>query len=147
MTHVRQQLRERIATNVTGLTTTGTNVFQSRVHDLATAELPCLLVFSNSESSERDSFLSSDGITRSVEVVIEGYAWATSNLDDTLDTISEEVETAVAADPTCNSLAKDTVLNGTEIELTGEGDSPLGVVRLTWLVGYRTDANTPGTAI
>ena len=30
--HVRQQIRERIATDLTGLTTTGSKVYQSRVY-------------------------------------------------------------------------------------------------------------------
>ena len=59
------------------------------------------------ETDERDTFQTMDGLTRNLAVVIEGYAKGASNLDDTLDTISEEVEIAVAADPTCNGLAKE----------------------------------------
>ena len=32
--HIRQQIRERVGTTLTGLSTTGSNVFQSRVFNL-----------------------------------------------------------------------------------------------------------------
>ena len=40
MSHVRQQIREAFGTACTGLTTTGSNVFQSRSYPLETADLP-----------------------------------------------------------------------------------------------------------
>lgn len=149
MTHVRQQIRERIATNVTGLTTTGARVYQSRVYNLEAANLPGLLVYSNNETSERDTMgiLANQDLDRTLELVIEGYASTASNLDDVLDLIAEEVETAVAADPTCNGLSKDLFLSETTISLTGEGDSPAGVLSLTFEVSYRTTTTAPGTAL
>ena len=147
MSHVRQQIRERIATNVTGLTTTASRVFQSRVYNLQSTELPGLLVYTTSEQSERDTFIGSNGLNRVVDVVIEGYAKATSNLDDSLDTISAEVEAAVAADPTCQGACNDLALATTEIEYTGESDQPTGMVRMTFNVIYRTTTTTPTTAI
>ena len=147
MSHVRQQIRERIATNVTGLTTTASRVFQSRVYNQQSTELPGLLVYTTSEQSERDTFISTNGLNRVVDVVVEGYAKAASNLDDSLDTISAEVEAALAADPTCNSLSKDLALASTELEYTGEGDQPTGMVRMTFNVVYRTTATAPSSAI
>ena len=102
---------------------------------------------SDLETSERDTFQTTNGLARDLDVQIEGYARTATNLDDVLDTISEEVETAVAADPTVNSLALDCSLTATEIDFTGEGDSPVGLVRLTWTVRYRTATTAPGTAL
>ena len=39
MSHVRQQIREQFATTVTDLSTTGSNVFQSRVYNLESTEI------------------------------------------------------------------------------------------------------------
>ena len=147
MPHVRQSLRERIASNVTGLTTTGANVFQSRVYTLEPDDLPCLLVYSTSETSERATMATTDSLNRDLTVMVEGYARTASNLDDTLDTISAEVETAVASDPTCNALALDTVLQSTEIEYDAEGDQPIGSVRLSFSVHYQTKSTVPTTAL
>ena len=115
MAHVRQSIRERIATNCTGLTTTGTNVFQSRIYNLESGNLPCLLIYSKSETSDRLTMQPTDSLNRDLDVVVEGYVRATT-IDDTLDTISAEVEVAIAGDPTCNDLAIDTFLSSTEID-------------------------------
>ena len=147
MSHVRQQIRERIAANVTGLTTTGSNVFASRVYNISTSELPALLVYAISESSERDSFLSTNGLERSVDILVEGYATTSANLDSVLDTISAEVETAVAGDPTCNGLCKDIFLSNTDVDLTPDGQKPVGSIKLTFECTYRTTTIAPQTAI
>ena len=147
MSHVRQQIRERIAANVTGLTTTGSNVFASRVYNISTSELPALLVYAISESSERDSFLSSNGLERVVDILVEGYATTSANLDSVLDTISAEVETAVAGDPTCNGLCKDIFLSNTDVDLTPDGQKPVGSIKLTFECTYRTTTVAPQTAI
>ena len=52
MAHYRQQIRERVATTLTGLTTTGSNVFQSRVYPIEENKLPCLLIYTKDETSE-----------------------------------------------------------------------------------------------
>ena len=141
--HVRQQIREQVATTVTGLTTTGSNVFQSRVYPLSDSNMPALLVYSTSEDSEPDIMGPSLVTNRELSVVVEGYVKATTDFDDVIDDICKEVETALGADRTLNSLAKFAYLSGTEISYNGEGEQPIGVVSLTYLVQYRTAVNSP----
>jgi len=88
-----------------------------------------------------------DSLNRDLTVMVEGYARGSSNIDDTLDTISAEVEVAIAGDPTCNDLAIDTFLSSTEIEYDGEGDQPIGAVRMSWSVNYETKTTVPTTAL
>jgi len=147
MTHVRQQIRERVGTVVTGLSTTGSNVFQSRVYPLQDTNLPALLVYSTTEDSEADVIGTALSTNRIVNIVIEGYVKATTDFDDTVDTICEEVETALANDRTLNGLAKFSQLTGTEINYNGEGETPVGVVTLTYQVQYRTATNAPNVAL
>jgi hypothetical protein len=144
--HVRQQIREQVGTTLTGLTTTGSNVFQSRVYPLAASNLPGLLIYTLVETSDLDAMGSSQDLMRNLSLAIEGYAKASANLDDTLDTIAKEVETALAADTKLNGLAKNCHLSGTEIQLNGDGDQPIGVVAMTFSVTYRTAHNTPDVA-
>ena len=48
--HVRKQIRDRLVTLLTGLATTGSRVYKSRVYNLApTYELPCLLIYTLEE--------------------------------------------------------------------------------------------------
>ena len=145
--HIRQQIREKLGTTLTGLTTTGSNIYQSRVYPLENINLPALVIYTKSETSEPIVIGTNRVMSRELSVVIEGYVKATSNFDDTIDTISKEVEQAIATDRTLDGLAKDCYLESTEIEYTGEGEKPLGYVSLTFLTNYYVQETNPGVAV
>jgi len=145
--HIRQQIRERIATNVTGLATTGSNVYQSRVYPMASGNLPGLLIYSTSEDSEIDVMGSVGTLNRILNITVEGYVKSITEFDDKIDDICKEVETAMAGDQTINGLAKNSFLSSTEIEYNGDGDQPIGVVTLNYVVQYRTATNAPDAAL
>ena len=142
MAHLRQQIRERVATTLTGLTTTGSNVFQSRVYPLENTKLPCLLIYTREESSEPLDMGPPRTIEKKLSLVVEGYVKANSNYDDTIDTITKEVEVAMYGDRLINNLAKDSFLVSTDISFNGEGDNPLGIVVMTFEIPYH---HTEGT--
>ena len=146
MAHLRQQIRERIATLCTGLSTTGSNVFQSRLYPIEDSSLPCLLIYTTSEDSEVIEMATPRPMQRSLSVVIQGVYSATQP-DDNLDTIAKEVEIVMAGDKDINSLASSSYLQSTEIEVNAEGTKPIGVIRLTYIVDYRNVDNDPETAI
>lgn len=145
--HIRQQIRERIATNVTGLATTGSRVYQSRVYPMASANMPGLLVYSTSEDSEIDAMGATGVLNRVLNISIEGYVKTITEFDDKIDDICKEVETAMAGDQKINGLAKNSFLQSTEIEFSGDGDQPIGVVTLNYVVQYRTATNAPDAAL
>ena len=145
--HVRQQIRERVGTMLTGLTSTASRVYESRVYPLQDSELPALLIYTKSEDS-LPLVMSSDRVMeRELSLVVECYAKANSNFDDTIDTISKEVEEAIAADTTLNSLAKDIFIQSTEIEFNAEGESPVGYATLTFLTTYHVKETNPDVAV
>ena len=146
MAHLRQSIRERIATDVTGLSTTGSNVFQSRVYPVEDASLPCLLVYTTSEESEVTEIASPRPMTRFLNVIVQGVVGATTP-DDTLDDISKEVEVALAGDVTINSLANNSFLSSTSIEFNSDGAKPIGTVMLNYIVECRNLDNNPESAI
>ena len=145
--HIRQQIREKLGTTLTGLTTTGSNVYESRVYPLENASLPALIIYTKSETSEPIVIGTQRLMSRELSVVVEGYAKATSNFDDTIDTISKEVEEAISADRTLGGLAKDTYIESTEIEYTGDGEQPVGYVSLTFLTNYYVQETNPDIAV
>jgi len=145
--HVRQQIREYFGTTLTGLTTTGNNVYESRVYTMQENALPALVIYTKSETSEPIVIGNDRLMERALSVVVEAYCKATSNFDDTIDTISKEVEQAIAADTTLGGLAKDTYLESTEIEYTGEGEQPVGYVMLTFLTNYYIQETNPDIAV
>ncbi len=142
MAHLRQQIRERVATTLTGLTTTGSNVFQSRVYPIENTKLPCLLIYTREESSEPLDMSPPRTIEKRLSLVVEGYVKANSNYDDTIDTITKEVEVAMYGDRLINNLAKDSFLVSTDISFNGEGDNPLAIVVMTFEIPYH---HTEGT--
>ena len=144
--HVRQQIRERLGTVLTCLTTTGSNVFESRVYPLETASLPSLLIYTKSETSEPIVIGSNRLLERTLSVAVECYVKATSNFDDSVDTICKEVEAAIAADTTINSLAKDAFLESTEIEFNAEGEKPVGYATLSFNINYYCQEQNPDVA-
>ena len=146
MPHIRQNIRDNIITTVTGLTTTGSRVYRSRVYPLAHAKLPGLCVYTSNEDSAPSTLSAPKDLDRDVEVIVEAYVRGTSNYDNTLDTICSEVEAAMAGDLDRGNNAKDTFLNRTEFEFSDEGDQPVGMARMTFTVEYRTAENNATVA-
>ena len=147
MAHVRKTIREYFGTQLTGLTTTGANAFESRVYPMQSAKLPALLIYTTTESSEEQAFSSKRVQNRLLSVEVQGFVRATSNFDDTLDLIAKEVEVAILDDPSLGGLAINTQLTSTQADYSGEGEQPVGTIRLTFDVQYRTETGQPETAI
>jgi hypothetical protein len=142
MAHYRQQIRERVATTLTGLTTTGSNVFQSRVYPIEENKLPCLLIYTKDETSEPLAMSPPRSIEKVLNLVVEAYVKTNNDFDDTIDTICKEVEEALYADRLINNLAKDSFLTNTEINFNSDGDNPVGIVVMTFEIAYH---HTEGT--
>jgi hypothetical protein len=147
MAHVRQQIREYFGTTLNNLATTGANVYESRVYTLQEDTLPSLVIYTKSESSEPIVIGTDRVMSRDLSVVVEAYCKAVNNFDDTIDTICKEVEEAIAADRTLGGLAKDTYIETTDIEYTGEGDQPVGFVTLNFLTNYYVKESDPDVAV
>lgn len=84
---------------------------------------------------------------RVLTVRVEAFVKGVSNYDNTLDTISEEVEEALSADVTRNGLAKDTRVTGFEAEFSGDGDQPVATGTITIEVDYATLENAVDVAV
>ena len=70
--------------------------------------------------------------------MVEGFASANSNIENTLDTIATEVEEALGSDTSLSNTCQSHNITNTEITLANEGSLPIGVVRLIFNVIYRT---------
>ncbi len=143
MAHVRAQIRDAVAVLLAG---NGATVIKTRTYPLNDPELPMFMVYTNTERSELDSIGSTAALMRELDIVIEIVAsGAINTLDDTLDDFAAVVEAALA-DQTYSGLAKDTNLSSTETEISVEGNTPIGMIRLTFAVMYRTVTNDATTA-
>ncbi len=136
MPHARQTIREAAATLLTGLTSTGSRVFQSRIVPQTT--LPCLLVMTDAEEIAPGAF--EKQLDRRLTLTIVGVAKAGATLDDNLDTIAAEVETALGSDYRYE-------LTGIDVDFDETLEKPAGRITLTYGYRYFTNAGAPGTVL
>lgn len=138
MSHVRTQIRDRLATLVTGLPLTGANVYKMRRYALDDAKLPAICVYTTDESSSLIT-VGARTLRRVINVMVEIYAKGSSaTISDTIDGICVSAEEAIAADFGLNGLAKSCILTSTETDVNVEGESGIGTARLVYAVEYVT---------
>jgi predicted regulator of amino acid metabolism with ACT domain len=138
MSHVRQQIRDRIATLVTGLPVTGSSVYKMRRYALDDSKLPAICVYTTDESSSLIT-VGSRTLRRVINVMVEAFAkGASASIHDTIDSICVSIEEAIAADFALNGLAKSTILTSTETDIDVSGQNAIASARLVYAVEYVT---------
>jgi hypothetical protein len=144
MTHLRTEIRNAVASTVTGLSLTGSRVYKTRIYPLDESKLPCIAVYVKSEQILQ-STIGNQNKKRSIDIVIDCVAIANANLDSTLDKICEDVEHAMALNKNLNGLALEVLIDQTEIEIDSSGEKPVGIAQIT----YRAIAfqNLPSPAV
>lgn len=146
--HVRRQIREAVGAVLTGLTTTGSRVFQSRAYPLEAADLPGLLISTKSESLQYLDIVSPATQQRTLTLRVDAIVAATADLDDALDGICQEVEVALASPgATLASLARSIILSAVEMEIDASGSQPVGRASLEYVVEYFTHETAPDVAL
>lgn len=141
--HARTQIRNAVIASLTGLGTTGANVFASRVYALQSSEYPCLLI---STAGEDVDVTTTDGtMERVLSLTVEARVKATSGLEDSLDTIASEVETALLGTFPANVQVSEMV--SVQFGLTGEGDQPFGFAAMSFRFTYFTKEALPDSIL
>jgi len=143
MAHYRQQIREQVATTLTGLDTTGNNVFPSRIYNIEESKLPCICIYTVSETSEPISMSPPRSIEKVLDLVVEIYVKGLNSSSD-LETVLKEVKEKMFTDRLINNLAKDSYLTTQELTYNGEGDKNIAVGVLTYQVFYHHTEGTLG---
>ena len=147
MSHARTQIRAALVSRLTGLATTGANVFAHRYHDFADSELPGLRVF-----PEDEAVLDPFAIHRSarqVTLTVECCTKHLTTVENSLDQIALEVETAVATDQTLGNLVR----GGCKYAGIGEfrvddgAEKPVGVWPMRFVVDYDVNPSAPQTIL
>lgn len=147
MAHVRQSIRENVTTTLTGLTTTGSNVYQTRIYPVAEDKLPGIAIYTRTEDTEYQTITVPRTQERTLVIAVEAYVKALNNYDDTLDTIAAEVEGALYADLTRGGYAKDTRVVSFDSQFSGDGDQPIAYATIEVQVDYFTEEDDAETAV
>lgn len=121
MAHRRRIVRDAAVTRLTGLATTGSNVFNSRARVLADSQLPALRVYTPQERAETGSDLLGDSMKmHRIELRVEVVAKAADTVENTIDAICELVEAAIATDETLGGVTQWCAYQSTDIEYEDE---------------------------
>jgi hypothetical protein len=145
LAHQRQLIREAVKAALvaqTGAppaypTAAGAHVYETRMVPFRKLELPAIAVYALEESVDPDSKNSAPReLSRTLQLAIEGAAEAVDNIDDTLDSLAQQIERVMHADTTLSGTASDSILSDTSIDIADDGKKPLGVVRLVYTVTY-----------
>lgn len=144
MPHARAQIRSALVSRLTGLATTAARVYASRFYVFDDATLPGLRIYADSE--EKLDELMGGRQMRRAQFIVEAVAKQNATLDDTLDQIALEVETAIANEQTLGGLVKGGVrYEGVDDFRTDDSlEHPVGVWPLRFSADYDVDANAPG---
>ncbi|MHB0925882.1 MAG: hypothetical protein ACYC1F_05205 [Gallionellaceae bacterium] len=142
--HAHRQIREAVATLLTGLTTTGSRVYPNRLHPLTDANLPGLRVFMDDEEVIGSNIDKTQD--RRLALIVECCAKASADLDDMLDASSNEVEVALSGGITIGGNWIDAEYTGMQFD-DAMAEKPAGVKRLRFFITYTAASNAPDVLI
>jgi hypothetical protein len=124
MSLTRKDIREKVVSILHNKTDAGTRVFPTQVRPVWLNQLPCILVYTPSDSRVLDSTPRRYKVT--MDLRIEVVAQANDYLDDILDALGSQVEYQMAQDFTLGDLVENALHEATEMTIDKDGDSLLG---------------------
>lgn len=147
MAHVRRQIRDAVIAELSDLADQGYLVTGRRVSSLEPDELPAILVSVGIEEESAPVTMGNPPVLeRTASLQVAGLAKEDEPyIDDLLETIAEEIETAVTQ--THGGLCKSTILTSTTKEYDALGETAVAGISLTFSTIYHTAANAPGSAL
>jgi hypothetical protein len=149
VSHARQQIRQAAVGVLQGATDAGSHVYAGRpdVRPLdPDTELPGILIETGAESIEPLSVHAS-GLYRTLPVRVTPYVRADANVEDTLDNLLGQIETAFGSSAVLMTMTGDqmTLAGLEEPEIAGDGSTLIARQTMNFQIRYSTPAGSPGT--
>ena len=145
MTHRAEIIMQAVTAKISGLATTGENVFRGRAgpDDLQAGELPALLVWQGEDDIVSD--LMHGEVVSRLTVTIEAQARAAATqIDTVLNAIREEVTVALAADVSIGlGFVHDLAEDGADAPEIDAGNAVAGRLAMNWVVTYQRNRANP----
>jgi hypothetical protein len=140
--HLHAQIRGAVVTKLTGLTTSGSRVYANRLAPLPDGTSPSLLITLDEERASGLTVHQPQMQERELSLSVAAVAKAASNVDATLDLMSKEVETALAAGITLGARTLAVFYTGMSFE-DAQADKPVGIKRMTFSIPFTAMSNAP----
>jgi hypothetical protein len=147
MSHARTQIRQAVIALLKGNTSAGNNVFEARVYPIDDPKLPALLVYTKLETLGEQSMSRPRTQQRELRLSIEVYVKARGKVDEDTDALALEIEQLIAADVTLGGLVKDMVLDTTETQFSDDGERPVAVAVMNYVILYTVKEHQPQTLV
>lgn len=144
MAHVRTQIRNAVIAKLTGLATTGSRIYKSRMYPMDEAAMPGICVYTTQEKVSDDAPVGAS--KRTLDVYVDAYVSGSSS-DDVLDRIDAEVETALFADYSLGGITRGIALSSVAIMYPQDTAKPFGVMRMIYQAEYVTQDGDPDNAL
>jgi hypothetical protein len=147
VTHRAELIAAKVAADLIGLDATGENVFRGRPTNrpLPESQLPALFVYLGPDVKQREysQELIDSVLTINVTAVVKAGA---AQIDSLLLAIREQVAIRLQSE---YQQALAFVINtdegdADEPEISGDGDQPVGVMKMAWHFLYRRNRTNPG---
>lgn len=146
-TVIRNALVERLKAKIDDayLTDANERVYGNRAKPLFDQFLPAILIYTRNETVLEERF-TTDGfgpIKRELEIAIEAVVTGNENLDESLDNIAAQIESAFDGWENPNRKSDILKLKSTDIDVSIEGSKIYGAVRLNYTITYFTPVKQP----
>lgn len=139
MTHVRTQIRAAVKAALTGLPTTGANLYQDPKRAFK-ASAPSLVILISSDpvvSGDKD-----EKMEHAFDLDVVGVRKSSTTILDELDVIAVEVEEAMLPNILAG-LGFDLELERTDIDTNVEGAEDIGIIDLKYTATYIVENGKP----
>lgn len=146
--HVRQKIRNKFTALLKEIPAFNNNVYESRVHQLVSDDMPAALVYSESETIEPATKGNRPAIQkRFVETAVYAFAKAEDKVENSLDALTEMIESKICSDPTLGGLVFQTSLLNTVLQIDSEPNSPIGAARMSFMSIVHTQSGNAASTI
>ncbi len=154
MTHARTEIRRALVNTLK--TKIGDNyptdakdrIYDSRTKPLFDQFLPAILVYARHENVLEERFVT-DGYgptKRELDIAFEAVILGHDQLDDALDNIAAQIESALDGWEMPTRRADVLRLKSTEIDTSIDGSKVYGAIRLTYTMSYYTPNKQPNNS-
>ena len=146
MSHINNQIRDRIAEIIGALPFFSGRVYKMRSYALDDAKLPAAIIYTNSQQSSLATIgtKTSMGLLQVyVEIFVKG---SSGTIINQIDDACALIEDAIGSDFQLSGLVKSCILSQSDVDVSVEGEKPIANARLSYAVQYVTllaDLETP----
>jgi hypothetical protein len=146
MSHINNQIRDRIADIIGALPFFSGRVYKMRSYALDDEKLPAAVIYTNRQTNSLATIgtkTSMGSLQVFVEIFIKGQS---STIINQIDDACVLIEDAIGSDFQLSGLVKSCILSESDVDINVEGEKPVANARLSYAVQYVTllaDLETP----